>query len=104
MLRVSTNESIVLVVVAQFPMENHAVSSGRLLDGGCRGERPRGSYRHGVSSLSAVLLGAGEFTGGAQRLTVGFPVLLQLWQPCHQEVRERRHLQQHGLPLGRGIG
>src|SRR2546429_588252 len=29
------------------------------------------------SSLSAVLLGVGEFTGGVQRLTVGFPVLLQ---------------------------
>jgi len=52
-LRVSANESIVLVVVAQFPMENHAVSSGRLPGGGCRGERPRGSL-WGVRSPHAL--------------------------------------------------
>jgi hypothetical protein len=55
MLRASTYESIMLmddraavsllVVVAPFPMENHAVSWGWLLDGGCRGERPRSSWR-----------------------------------------------------------
>src|SRR5215813_11529525 len=53
MLRASTYESIMLmgdraavslpVVVAPFPMESHAVSWGWLLDGGCRGGRPRGS-------------------------------------------------------------
>ena len=43
MLRVSTNESIVLVVVAPFSDGDHAVSWGRLLGGGCRGERPTGS-------------------------------------------------------------
>ena len=55
MLGVSTNETIVVVgeraaaslpvVVAQIPIENHAVSWGWLLGGGCRGERPRGSWR-----------------------------------------------------------
>jgi hypothetical protein len=53
MLGVSTNETIVVlgeraaaslpVVVAQIPIENHAVSWGWLPGGGCRGERPTGS-------------------------------------------------------------
>src|SRR5450759_3174716 len=55
-------------------------------------------------SLSAIRLVVGEFTGGAQRLTVRFPVLLHLRQSRRQEVGERGPLQQHRPPLKRFVG
>src|SRR5215472_14157188 len=56
------------------------------------------------SSLSVMGWDLRELADGAKRLTVGFPVLLQLRQPRHQEVRERRPLDQHRPPLGRRTG
>src|SRR3954453_12160599 len=57
-----------------------------------------------VTSSSLSARDVGEFTGYAQRLPVGLPVLLQLRQPRHQEVGERRVLQQHRPALHRLVG
>src|SRR4051812_16507089 len=48
-------------------------------------------------SLSA-LCAIGEVTGGAQRLPVVLPFLLEDRQPLHQEVGERGPLEQHRSP------
>src|SRR6266480_7856458 len=57
-----------------------------------------------ASSLSGMRRAAGEFARRVQRLAVGLPVLLPLGQPCHQPLGQRGPLQQHGSPLGRGVG
>ena len=50
---------------------------------------------HSLSEVGRV----GKLAGGAQRLPVALPLLLEDREPFHQEVRERRPLQQDRPPL-----
>ena len=48
--------------------------------------------------------GLRELAGGSQRLPPLLPLLLQQGKPLHQEIGERRPLQQDRSPFGRGVG